>query len=193
MSGEKRSEGAAPVETPGPPAFRSASEAHVLFVDPGLDDVGWAVFRGRRTRATINEVLRSFVASGTISTDPTERLAYRLVRIAHSIQATARVHHIESAWVEVSPYPGQHASRGRKARQSVNRLYMATGAILAAPEGVGADTQVVNALTTPKEQRHAILLAAMEKEGIDIPRGPRGGAREDEWDAIWLGVQVLTT
>ena len=66
---------------------------------------------------------------------------------------------------------------------------MAIGAILANTGGV--PVLEVRALTTPKETRHELLENAARMAGKELPVGPRGGKREDAWDAIWLGCQVL--
>jgi hypothetical protein len=161
---------------------------NVLAFDPGFDDTGWAVFSLVRPPGTLNEAVKRLRDSGTISTRPELADADRLFSLGLRVRNLIVEWDPVVAYVELPSFEGSYTG-GKERRRGVNRLYMALGAILCRLHSglvVG-----VPAIRSPKETRHQLLRHAAGVEGIDLPEGPRGGVREDEWDAIWLGASAL--
>ncbi len=160
----------------------------LLAIDPGMDDTGYAVFLPCCRPRTVNDALRALLESGTISTDTRDTDPERLASLGLQIRHLVEAHGPSLAAVEVPAYAGNYG--GRQARRAgVNKLFQAIGAIFSRLAGV--EVLTVPALNTKKETRHQLLDHAAQVIGVELPQGPRGGSREDEWDAIWIGVQTL--
>jgi len=160
----------------------------LLALDPGFDATGWAVFDLAAPPRTLQDAVSGLKEAGEIITKPADPDALRLSQIG------GQVHFLLTMWnpagiaVEVPSYSGTYG-RNTASRASLNKLFMAIGAILSRAPGERVLT--VPALTTPKETRHELLANAARMVAKELPTGPRGGSREDAWDAIWLGCQVL--
>ena len=162
----------------------------LLAIDPGFDVTGWALFehKGDRTPATLQDALRAWVDAGEITTDTKSADPERLDILGLAFRAKVAVSEPTHIAIEMPAYSGDYGNDPKR-RKGVNKLYMAIGAILANTGGV--PVLEVRALTTPKETRHELLANAARMAGEVLPVGPGGGKREDAWDAVWLGCQVL--
>jgi hypothetical protein len=167
----------------------------LLSIDPGLDGIGVALFDAEKYSPTPDlpgpvAAVRAWEASWTITTDPADELADRCAAIALQLQADVQRWTPRLVYLEVPEISGDYGdNRGR--RRSVNLLHVGIGAVLA---GLGAatagrliDVHQVKPGTAAKESRQAWLEEAFRKARIRLPVGPRGGKKEDEVDAIWLG------
>jgi Holliday junction resolvasome RuvABC endonuclease subunit len=162
---------------------------YLLAIDPGLDVTGWALFKTNGHRpATLNDALTRLCDSGQLITAPHETLSFRLAHLSVEVGHLAALRDPGWVAVEMPAYAGAY-SGGRERQVSVGKLYMAIGAILAALDP--RDVVQVPAIRQPKAVRHELLEAAAREALVALPTGPRGGAREDIWDAIWLGVTAL--
>ena len=159
----------------------------LLAIDPGFDVTGWAAFETDGTPATLQDALKGLVDAGEIETNTKESNPERLEWLGMAINAFP-TQHLDHIAIELPAYSGNFGNDAKR-RGSVNKLYMAIGAILANTGGV--PVLEVRAITTPKETRHELLANAARIARKVLPIGPRGGKREDAWDAIWLGCQVL--
>lgn len=170
---------------------------HVLSIDPGLDGIGAAVFDldayapTATTPAPIAAV-KAWRASWTITTDPADPYAVRCAQIALQLEADVDRWRPRLIYLEVPEISGDYGDDTQR-RDSVNRLHVGIGAVLA---GLGVatadrlcDVHQVKPGTMPKAQRHAVLADAFRKARIRLPTGPKGGVttKEDERDAIWIG------
>jgi len=165
----------------------------LLAIDPGFDVTGWAVFEflgDRPPPATLQDALRTWGGAGEIITTTEDTDARRLDILGGRVLQFVESHYRDPVTIaiELPAYSGTYG-RDTASRASLNKLYMAIGAILANTGGV--PVLEVRAITTPKETRHELLENAARMAGKVLPIGPRGGKREDAWDAIWLGCQVL--
>lgn len=163
----------------------------MIALDPGIDVTGWASFRSRgppNTPNTLNEALRRLTGAGELTTTTSDPDHQRLFDLGLQVRNLVSGYGPDIVVVEVPAFIGDYGGRGER-RAAVNRLYMALGAILGRLGGV----EVVGrpAIRTPKETRHELLHTAARASGLELPYGPRGGAREDTWDAIWVGCEAL--
>lgn len=172
---------------------------HILTIDPALDGVGLAVFDYDRFRHQTRgpaefRALRALVWSDTLSTSASTPLSERLEAIAIRVASLVREWEAELVYVELPAYSGTY-DRGGPSRENLNRLYMGIGACLAgasvALSTTGGRLQEVRAGTSKKSERKATLEQVADQVGIRLPQGPRGGGREDEIDAIWIGWWAL--
>lgn len=168
----------------------------MIAIDPGIDTTGVAVFDLERwedaggTKNNLGRALRAFELHYEITTSPDDELAERLIRLHYAVAEIVADQNPEVAYVEMPAYHGSY-SGGTERRRGVNKLYMALGAILS---GLSATTVVeMPAIRQPKKHRHELLEAAASVEDVPLPLGPRGGVPEDVWDALWVGIQALTT
>jgi len=162
----------------------------LLAIDPGFDCTGWAVFdhKGDRIPSTLQDALRALSDCGEVVTDTGQTNSRRLCKLGLGFRTIKADLDLDAIAIEIPAYSGDYGNDAKR-RGSVNKLYMAIGAILANTGGV--PVLEVRALTTPKETRHELLDNAARMAGEVLPVGPRGGKREDAWDAVWLGCQVL--
>lgn len=161
-----------------------------LAIDPGFDVTGWAVFRSGNLNlrpATLNDALGLLVDSGQVETSTADADAARLASLGIRIRQLCIEWDITTAYVELPAFEGSYTG-GKERRAGVNKLYMALGVILSRIPG---EVIGLPAIRAPKETRHQLLEHAARVNGMELPAGPRGGAREDTWDAIWLGCQGL--
>lgn len=173
---------------------------HVISVDPGLDGIGVAVWDAhqfetlrREIRPELAAALRALVGVFLVTTDPADPIDMRLAEIADQMRRAVEEWKPVVAYVETPAYTGDYGD-DRSRRGNTNKLYMGLGAVLA---GLGAwrpDLHVVTirAGQARKSERHAILEENARVARIRLPEGPRGGARTDEVDAIWIGAYGLT-
>lgn len=173
---------------------------HVISVDPGLDGIGVAVWDAhqfetlrREIRPELAAALRALVGVFLVTTDPADPIDMRLAEIADEMRRAVEEWKPVVAYVETPAYTGDYGD-DRSRRGNTNKLYMGLGAVLA---GLGAwrpDLHVVTirAGQARKSERHAILEENARVARIRLPEGPRGGARTDEVDAIWIGAYGLT-
>jgi hypothetical protein len=173
----------------------------LLAIDPGLATTGIAVFshpwRGDEYEPkNVTEALACLVRSSELATDTSSSLAHRLGDIQFFLTTELELSEPDLIVVEDPPYSGDYGRhKGRGARAGTNQLYMALGAILAAcGPFTGPYTPTELVMRHPsgrKEQRLELLSAAARSLKIKLPEGPRGGIRQDQLDAIWLGVAEL--
>ena len=166
----------------------------ILAVDPGLDDTGWACFdydRFLRLGATPQAGILALVDSGTIHTSPKDNLVDRIQDLAREMDRVLSHHKPVFAVLEAPSYSGDYGPT-KKARSSLNGLYVALGGILAVLVA-HTDVDLQPASRTPKAQRLASLemTHSATPDAPPLPKGPRGGKREDEMDAIHLGWWAL--
>lgn len=165
-------------------------------IDPGYDDTGLAIFHvpDGVEQSTPEARLRMLQSSHTLSTLVEDPPQTRLRAL--SVQLDAYIGHIPEgvevqAYFEMPARDGDYGRTGKRNRASVNKLYMAIGALLATLARREIPVTTVKALTTKKEQRHEILELLERTTKVELPRGPRGGIRHDEWDAIMVGVTEI--
>ena len=160
----------------------------ILAIDPGFDVTGWAFFSWDHRPLTLQDALDGLKRPGEISTATSEPLEYRLASIG--FQASHLVGTIEpdAIVVEMPTFAGSYTG-GRERRAGVNKLYMAIGALLSHFEGAPVFTRP--AIKKPKAERHELLALAARSLSFELPTGPRGGERQDMWDAIWLGCEFI--
>lgn len=160
----------------------------LLTFDPGFDVTGWATFHLNSLPSTMQEIIAGLTDCGQIATDPKHPIHHRMHVLGMQVRTTVIGTDWDAIAIEMPAYSGDYGdNRGRRA--SVNKLYMAVGAILA--HTAGEEVIPVPALTVPKETRHELLSRAAEMAGVELPTGPRGGKHEDAWDAIFLGCQLI--
>jgi len=163
---------------------------NILAIDPGFDTTGWAVFRCRPDQLpqTLNHALGLLHATGEICTSTADPDHVRLASLAQQMKNLLEAYFPVLVYLERPAYAGDYGGR-RARRAEVNKLYMAIGALQAVIRGPQLFT--VPAIRTPKDTRHQLLSHAAQVSRVSLPEGPRGGARQDQLDAIWLGCQAL--
>jgi hypothetical protein len=162
-------------------------------LDPGYDGMGmatWSLKEWNEGPSSAERALRVLMNSETLI-PPKKGMVTRLTYIGDAL--SKRVRSGDHVVIEYPAYAGQY-KRGRpKAQSTLNKLYAAIGAAVASCAGVGADVELVKASRARKAERIDTLRLVAKASGMALPLGPRGGKREDEWDAIWLGFWALTT
>lgn len=165
---------------------------NILAVDPGLDATGVAVLDYAmfvRLGATPQAGIRALMHSDTITTSPDRPYPERIFTLCQELHRKALVFDCQWGVMEWPAYHGTYG-RGTASRPSLNALYLAMGAVLATMTStMGADVAVHQVGQTSKAERHGMLEQAhSDVPGLKpLPTGPRGGRREDELDAIYLG------
>src|SRR5690606_3799632 len=175
---------------------------HVISVDPGLDGIGVAVWDAHRfdelrreIRPELAAALRALVGVFLVTTAPGDPIDVRLAEIVSEMQRVKDEFNPAIAYVEMPAYTGDYYDEyARSRRSNVNKLYMGLGAVLA---GLGAWRPDLHVVTIRAGQGRKIGRDAIVEENarvarIRLPEGPRGGARTDEVDAIWIGAYGLT-
>jgi Holliday junction resolvasome RuvABC endonuclease subunit len=165
-------------------------------IDPGLDAVAIAVlseetYREKVRAGSVTAPLQAWVVSVLIRTSPRTPLPDRLGEIRSAIEDLLETRPPAAVYVEVPAYAGQYARGGQQTRGGVNGLYLGTGAVLSSVAGRGFPVKELKAGRAPKRSRHTVLEAMSRGTRIKLPEGPRGGKREDELDALWIGCWAL--
>ena len=161
----------------------------LIFIDPGLDVTGIAKFAWSEEKPqTFQEALGCMVFTRSIETSPDQSIESRLADIA----ARVALLDADEFYVEHPSYAGSY-KRGKELAvvRSIAKLYLAIGAIHG---GLACGSTVATPVPAPrmsKKVRHGLLADAARMADIPLPEGPRGGKREDEWDAIFGGCQEL--
>lgn len=181
----------------------------ILVIDPGYDAFGYAIFDvGRyleRPVMNLESALGACTEADVIDPEPKEPAARRLRTIETQAAYLAWQNHVVGAYVETPAIAGMYARHNEAQREGVNKLYMSIGVILCGVQrGLSAlahdDAQIIQvpASTRPKvggfgeaPGKHDLLELTAKEIGFELPRGERGGKKEDAWDAIWLGCEVL--
>ncbi len=158
----------------------------IAFIDPGLDITGIATFTADEQPQTLQDALLMMIRSSSLATYPSEPLGERLFNIGDMVN----IIEADKIFVEEPTYAGAYARRGsqRVVQASLNKLYMAIGAICG---GLCFPPILVPASGVPKMKRFELLHHAAGTIGLPLPEGIRGGKKEDEWDAIYGGCQIL--
>ena len=125
----------------------------------------------------------------TFSTNPRQSLTNRCGELAGHFEWVCTQYQVRDVHIEIPAYAGSYTG-GKERFKGVAKLLMATGAITGGCSIGGSDVHTIRASGAPKEQEHAILASVM---GKNLPKGPRGGKLEDQWDAIWLGLRVISS
>ncbi len=163
----------------------------LIFLDPGIDCTGVAKFAWDKKPTTLQEALGCLVFTRSIETSPDDDLGVRLAQIG----ARVALLDADEFYVEIPTQAGmykRHKGLDVQLAKSITKLYMAIGAIFGARGGLGyIEPKAVAASMVNKELRHEYLEGAARLLKIGLPEGPRGGKREDEYDAIWGGCQEL--
>lgn len=163
----------------------------LIFIDPGIDVTGVAKFAWEKKPRTLQGALGCLVFTRSIETKPGVALGDRLSELG----SRASLLDADEFFVEVptrSGMYGRHRGLDAQMAESLGKLYMAIGAICGGIGTVqGHPPQTVPASGISKDVRHGYLEDAAKVLGIPLPEGPRGGKREDEYDALWGGCQEL--
>jgi hypothetical protein len=177
-----------------------------IFVDPGLDTAGIAIFELNRTPLYIGfetaAALSQLHSTGEFITEPHEPMVERLAYLTAEMQALVVEHCPVAVYMEMPAFSGSYTGGSRR-DDDVAVLYQAIGA-LQAGVGIGFSKLEMQPVfftvrapntgrTKRKEERFEVLEQAAKKLGTELPRGPKGGKKEDVWDAMFLGVKILTT
>lgn len=160
----------------------------ILAIDPGLDRVGWAVFRiGRPYPALPADFRRALVDHGSISTSPDDQLPARVAAIHRGLIGVLEGRAIRRVFVEVPRTPhtyhrNEAATTGRGfiagTMDSCNR---AIGAIALSLHVLGlTDIQMIPASPMEKRIKSEWVLRIWPELG-------NRKSNEDERDAIHLG------
>ncbi len=162
----------------------------LIFLDPGIDCTGVAKFAWDKKPTTLQEALGCLVFTRSIETSPGMDLGDRLLEIGQRVSCLDADDFI----VEIPTVAGMYKrNKGLDVQmaKSITKLYMAIGTIFGAIGADGRDAKAVAAPHVSKDLRHEYLEGAARLLNIGLPEGPRGGKREDEYDAIWGGCQEL--
>jgi hypothetical protein len=161
----------------------------ILGIDPGYDVVAACVLNLHEPPNTLQDALRGYVRCKRVQTNLRDERSDRLAEI--SSWTAANLELIDVVVVEVPAIHGKYAryANHKISRKGVDLLHCALGAILAAAGMSDAEVVELAADTMRKGQRHALLETAARQVGLSLPEGPRGGKREDEWDAIWTAAR----
>lgn len=171
------------------------SDIASLYLDPGLDCTGFAVYIRSDSGPTPEDfgacLRRELRTAGEIVTGAGEPLASRLRDLALDVAELVRVHDIVDVVVEQPAKPGAYKRNQGKTLAMAGgmaKLNAALGAIVGALALEGITVRLVSD-ATPKAKRWQLLEAAERSCGVQLlPRGARGALKKDAADAVWLGV-----
>lgn len=170
----------------------------VLFIDPGLDELGAAVFdrelfqeRRRIDRPETVAAARALLHR-SLFRNPVRRgdVPHRLARIAGAAEDLVLEWRPVDVYIEIPTFAGQYKRHEGNILEKVALLWEAIGAI-----HVGVDAGLngaggihrVRATSLPKDERHDVIRTALRRAEQEDEE------RADVLDAIWLGVYVLST
>ena len=168
----------------------------LLAIDPGLDVTGTALFDlvawDNQSPKTLRDALTVLGPLTKLMTTPKDRPEVRLADLATDLDALCNEYPPQICYIEHPQIHGDYArSNGGLYRKSVNALYEARGALLATLGILQVPVVQVRAGTEAKRVRHGYLQNLFRAAKRELPAGPKGGAEEDIWDAIWIGVWAL--
>ena len=167
----------------------------IIAIDPGLDVTGVALFdldRFHELGGTSDAAYKAFAGCTTVSTSPAEPMEARHAEIHLDLLELLAPDDVTLAYLELPAFTGDYDGTPTR-RETMHRMLEARGAILGALGMACLPVVQVRAGQSSKEHREEVLERGFNAAGLKLPRGPRGGKREDEWDAIWLGYWALTT
>jgi len=160
----------------------------LIAFDPGFDVTGWAIFNPCRPPDTLQSAVGALSECGEIRTELGDSHPQRISHLGSQVHFLLTIHNPDFVVLELPAYEGDYGN-DRRRRPGVNKLYMAIGAIMAHTHGERVVT--VKAPGQAKSFRHELLASAARMAEVELPEGPRGGVREDAWDAVWAGCSVL--
>lgn len=166
-----------------------------LAIDPGMDLVAVAVFDSSTAKpGSLGGALKGWTHMLTFSTDSSKPTNDRCAEISDFVAQAVRDHGASVAFIEEPAKSGAYArNKGLHSAiaDGLMKLNRGIGAIAAGAHAGGARLVEMPANRARKEDRHNLLRMAATRAGIGLPVGPRGGKREDEWDALWIGCEVV--
>lgn len=162
----------------------------IAFLDPGLDVTGFSVLEYDGSGANLNRAIHHLVDAGDIRSSSKDPLYVRLQTLGETLDRLLEGHGVFATFVEKPAYAGNYRGTGKSRQKTMQAMLLATGALWLAAAAHGG-VWWVDATRTSKDHDHFLLLELAKTEGVHLPEGPRGGKREDAWDAIWLGLRWL--
>lgn len=163
----------------------------LIAIDPGLDDLGIAVFdlgawEAARPRLQPDTVAAVWALQRThrLTTSPRGALASRLQQLARGVEEHVRDYGAAEVVIEMPAKEGLYRKECHN-QAAVNKLYMSIAAAKIGAVNGGARVIGLKAPSVPKEVRHDILATAAGRAGVELP------TQEDELDSVWVGVQYL--
>lgn len=164
-----------------------------LAVDPGLDRIAGVVFDWPDRPRDMTSALRGMVEVEFCETDPDQEIHKRLAKLVVWVWNCIAEHDVTVVIVEAPAKMGAYARHGKAQRANTDRYFMAFGALLAGVQLSVAECIQRPADSTSKDMRLSLLQTAAKTAKVQLPEGPRGGARQDEIDAIWTGCAWAAT
>jgi hypothetical protein len=160
----------------------------ILALDPGIDDTGWALIRTERSILTYHQASKLLLGSGTLRTITKDDLIGRLASLCGQLETLIQYRPgILVVAIEQPAISGtykRHAGRDEMIHRRLAPMHLATGALAAtAMRLLPGAVEFTSAGGSGKQDRSLVLRSIFPE---------LKQSNQDQRDAVWLGLSVLT-